>query len=164
MIQKLALVILTVMVVTLIFNQPCNENKHSDKRYPLFVAIDSSDNVRSDAWVLLNGKEIGMVKEVNLAGDKKVVDMSIYADVKIPSGAFASYFENTLGASYISFTYPEKATVGTTINPRDTINMRPLKNGARIDTTSARVLVKIIHDVINVVDSNLKMDKANRHK
>jgi ABC-type transporter Mla subunit MlaD len=164
MIQKLALVILTVMVIGLIFNQPCNANKHSKRRYHLFIKIDSSDNVKSDASVLLNGKQIGIVNEINQAGNKKVVDMSVYADVKIPSGAFVTYFENLTGDSYISFTQPEKSMVLTTINPHDTISMGPLRNGASLDSTSARVLVNIIHDVIKVVDSNLKKEKGRTHE
>ena len=163
MIQKLALVILTVMVVALIFNQPCNVNKHSKRRYPLFITIDSSDNVRNDARVLLNGKEIGIVKEVSLVANKKVFELGIYEDIKIPSGAFVTYFEN-LSASYISFTQPEKSTGLTTINSRDTIRMGPLRNCASLDSTSARVLVNIIHDVIKVVDSNLKKEKGRVHE
>jgi hypothetical protein len=130
------------------------------KRYPLFMTIDSSDNVRNDAIVLLNGKEIGNLKAISSVGTKKLLDLDIYKDVEIPSNAFVSYFENVMGMGYISFTFPEKSMVLEAMMPSDTINMGPLRNGGRLDSSSVKVLVKVINDVIKVVDSNLKNNKA----
>ena len=160
MIQKLALVLLTLLLVNLLYSKFCNTRINTAKRYPLFIAIDSSDNVSNNAIVLLNGKEIGNLKEISSVGDKKLLSLNIYKDVEIPSDAFVSYFGNVTGGGYISFTHPEKSMVLNTIMPNDTINMGSLRNGGKLDSASAKVLVKIISDVINVVDSNLKKNKT----
>jgi hypothetical protein len=123
------------------------------------MTIDNSDNMRSDTKVLLNGKEIGMLNEVSSTGDNKVLDLGIYEGAEIPSGAFVSYFENVLSGAYISFTFPDKSIVLKNIMPNDTIKLGPLKHNIKTDTTTAKILVKIISDVINVVDSNLRKTK-----
>ena len=46
MIKNLALVILTLFLVGLLFNKPCNENKlRRKKRYLLYMVVDSSEQV-----------------------------------------------------------------------------------------------------------------------
>ena len=156
MIQKLALVILTLVVVGLIFSKPCNENKLQRKtRYSVYMVVDSSERVHYDALVLLNGKEIGVLNEINPNGNKKVLGLRIYDGAKLPYGAFAAYFESMIGQSYISFTVPETSMVNKYVSPNDTLNWTLVNRIGSVDTVSARVVMKLVKEVINEVDSSI---------
>jgi hypothetical protein len=154
MIQKIALVILTVVVVVLLFSKPCNGNKiRREKRYSLYMIVDSSDRVHNDALVLLNGKEIGFLNEINPYGKKKVLGLRIYDGVKLPYGAFSAYFESIMSQSYISFTVPETSVINKYVSPNDTLNWTLLNRIGSLDTVSAKVVMKLVKEVINEVDS-----------
>jgi len=156
MIKNLALVMLSLLLVYLLFNKPCNESKIRNKaRYPLYMVVDSNEHVHNDALVLLNGKQIGALNEINANGNKKVLELRIYEGVKLPYGAFAAYFENLLGQSYISFTVPETSLINKYVTPRDTINWALVNRVARLDTMSAKVVMKLVKEVINEVDSSI---------
>jgi ABC-type transporter Mla subunit MlaD len=156
MIQKFALVILSVVVVVLLFSKPCNENKIRRKnRYSLYMMVDSTECLHNDALVLLNGKEIGMLNAINPNGSKKVLGLRIYDGVKLPDGAFVAYFESMLGDSYLSFTFPEKSTISNYVSPGDTLNWSLISRIGNADTVSAKVVMKLVKEVINEVDSNL---------
>jgi len=156
MIQKLALVILTLVVVGLIFNRPCNGNKlRREKRYSLYMVVDSSEYVHPDAIVLLNGKEIGVLNEIDTNGNKKVLDLRIYDGAKLPYGSFAAYFKSTLGNSWLSFTFPESSTIFNYVSPGDTLNWTLVNRVAALDTASAKAVMKLVKEVINEVDSSL---------
>lgn len=156
MIQKLALVILTLVVVGLIFSRSCNGNKlRKEKRYSLYMVIDSSEYVHPDAIVLLNGKEIGVLNEIDTNGNKKVLDLRIYDGAKLPYGSFAAYFKSTLGNSWLSFTFPETSTISSYVPPGDTLNWSLVNRIGNADTVSARVIMKLMKEVIHEVDSSL---------
>lgn len=156
MIQKLALVILSVVVVVLLFSKPCNENKiRRKKRYSVYMVVDSSERVTSDALVLLNGKEIGMLNEINPYGNKKVLNLRIYDGVKLSYGAFAAYFEDIMYKSYLSFTVPEKSMVNKYVSPNDTLNWALTNRIGSVDSVSAKVIMKLVKEVINEVDSSI---------
>jgi hypothetical protein len=89
MIQKPVLVILSLVVVVLLFSKPCNENKLRKKKHcPLYMVVDSSEHVHVDAVVLLNGKEIGVLNEIDTNGKKMVLALRIYDCSKLPMVAF----------------------------------------------------------------------------
>ena len=156
MIQKLALVILTLVVVGFIFSRPCNGNKlRKEKRYSLYMVVDSSEYVHPDALVLLNGKEIGVLNEIDTNGNKKVLDLRIYDGAKLPYGSFAAYFKSTLGSSYLSFTFPESSTIFNYVPPGDTLNWTLVNRLGNADTVSARVIMKLMKEVIHEVDSSI---------
>jgi hypothetical protein len=156
MIQKIALVILSVVVVVLLFSKPCNENRLQRKtRYSVYMVVDSSERVHNDALVLLNGKEIGVLNEINSNGNKKVLGLRIYDGAKLPYGAFAAYFENLMSQSYLSFTVPENTMVNKYISPNDTLNWTLVNRIGRVDTGSAKVIMKLVKEVINEVDSSI---------
>jgi ABC-type transporter Mla subunit MlaD len=156
MIQKIALVILTVVVVVLLFSKPCNENKiRREKRYSLYMVVDSSERVHNDDLVLLNGKEIGILNEIKPNGNKKVLNLRIYDGVKLPYGAFAAYFENMIGQSYLSFTVPETSMINKYVSPNDTLNRALVNRIGSVDTVSAKVVMKLVKEVINEVDSSI---------
>lgn len=155
MIQKLALVILSVVVVVLLFSKPCNENKlRRKKRYSLYMVVDSTERVHNDALVLLNGKEIGMLKEINPYGNKKVLNLRIYDGVKLSYGAFAAYFEN-MSQSYVSFTVPENSMVNKYVSPNDTLNWTLVNRIGSVDSLSTKAIMKLVKEVINEVDSSI---------
>lgn len=156
MIQKIALVILTIVVVVLLFSKPCNENKiRKEKRYSLYMVVDSSERVHNDALVLLNGKEIGILNEINPNGNRKVLNLRIYDGAKVPYGAFAAYFESIIGLSYISFTVPETSMVDKYVSPNDTLNGTFVNRIGSVDTVSAKAVMKLMKEVINEVDSSI---------
>lgn len=156
MIQKLALVILSVVVVVLLFSKPCNENKiRRKKRYSVYMVVDSSERVTSDALVLLNGKEIGMLNEINPYGNKKVLNLRIYDGVKLSYGAFAAYFEDIRNQSYLSFTVPENSMVNKYASPNDTLNWALVNRIGSVDSLSTKVIMKLVKEVINEVDSSI---------
>jgi hypothetical protein len=156
MIQKLALVILTFVVVGLIFSRPCNNNKlRKGKQYPLYMVVDSSEYVHADALVLLNGKEIGVLNEIDTNGNKKVLDLRIYEGAKLPYGSFAAYFKSTLGNSYLSFTFPETSAISDYVPPGDTLNWSLVSRIGNADTVSAKVIMKLVKEVIHEVDSSI---------
>jgi hypothetical protein len=119
------------------------------------MVVDSTERVHHDALVLLNGKEIGMLNEINPNGSKKVLGLRIYDGVKLPHGAFIAYFENMLGDSYLSFTFPEKSTISNYVSPGDTLNWSLINRVGKADTVSAKVIMNLVKEVINEVDSNL---------
>lgn len=156
MFKNLALVLLTLLLVGLLFNKPCNEYKlQRKKRYSLYMVVDSSEHVHVDALVLLNGKTIGVLNEIDTNGNNKVLNLKIYEGVKLPYGAFAAYFESMIGHSYISFTVPENSVVNKYVAPADTINWALVNRVAKLDTLSAKVMMKLVKEVINEVDSSI---------
>lgn len=157
MIQKFALVVLSIVVVALLFNTPCNENKIRRKqKYPLYMAVDSSEHVNDDALVLLNGREVGILKDINPDGRVKFLHMGIYESVKIPYGAFVSYFQSEQGFSYISFTVPKTSNVPKYVSPGDTLNWALVNRIAHMDTLSSKILLKLVKEVLVDMDSSIK--------
>ena len=156
MFKNLALVLLTLLLVGLLFNKPCNANKlRTNKRYPLYMVVDSSEHVHYDALVLLNGKEIGVLNEIDTSGNKQVLNLGIYDGAKLPYGAYAAYFKSILGVSYLSFTFPESSTIYKYVSPGDTLSWSLISRVAALDTVSAKVVLKLVKEVISEVDSSL---------
>lgn len=119
------------------------------------MVVDSSEHVHYDALVLLNGKEIGVINEIDTSGNKQVLNLGIYDGVKLPYGAYAAYFKNILGVSYLSFTFPETSAIYKYVSPGDTLNWALISRVAALDTVSAKVVLKLVKEVINEVDSSI---------
>ena len=156
MFKNLALVILSLLLVGLLFNKPCNENKlRRKKRYSIYMVVDNAERVNNDALVLLSGKEIGMLNEISPFNNKKLLNLRIYDGVKLSYGAFAAYFDNTMSQSYLSFTVPENSMVNKYVSPNDTLNWSLVNRLGSVDSVSAKVMMKLVKEVISEVDSSI---------
>lgn len=133
----------------------CTESSKTNG-YTLLIIIDSSVKVKDNAKVILNGKDVGMVKSSLLTNKGKLLVLNISNEIKIPSSSIVSYIENILGDAYVSIAYPESQGGNSFFLANDTLSIDAFKGIKRLDTISGKKIMKELIDVKNVLDSSLK--------
>src|SRR5690349_14107598 len=110
--------LITILSASLLLQ--CNIHQQG---YILFVKVNASDSLKPNTKVILEGMEIGSADVI----DRKLIRLNIRKNIKIPSSAATSYFENILGEGNISITYPDSVTANDFLREGDTLKLSSFK-------------------------------------